>query len=67
MKGIIAATCVRCNLITPQRMLDSDYKVNQYFMQITKCLNCGYANETYIDLTENRKEDGQDDNHIFLN
>lgn len=68
MKGIIAAHCTRCNLITTQRLLDSDYRLNEHFMQITKCLDCGYANETFIDLTENRKKkDGQDDNHIFLN
>jgi hypothetical protein len=55
-------------MVTPQRMLDSEYRILEFFMQITKCMDCGYANETYIDLTENRrKKNGEDENHIHLN
>lgn len=66
MQGIIAAHCTRCNKVTPQRILDSDYKMSEYFMQITKCLDCCYANEFWIDLKPNKKG-GNDDNNASLN
>jgi hypothetical protein len=67
MKGIILAHCDHCGITTPSRLLDTDYKVSAYFLQITKCLDCQQVTLMNLDLTENRKGGNHDPFHASLN
>ena len=52
----ILAYCEMCEKNTPSRLLDSDYKMGKYFLQITKCLDCTHLNLLKIDLETNKKQ-----------